>query len=181
MKKKSLVLLFLLLTACAPWSKLSGRYEIPSQHFAVVIPEGWMALDTDEYLMLTKDGPFLQYMLIQERGTDQAFGHTQKKLQPSMLPLEAAGVIVDEIASDRAVINFQILENGPALIDGRQGFKIVFTHQAKDGLTLKTVYYGLIAADSFFSLRFSAPQRYYFDKDIAVFEAVMRTFRLGEA
>ena len=95
-----------------------------------------------------------------------------------MLPQEAAGVIIDEIASDRRIYNFNVIENTPAIIDGREGFKILFTYKDKKGSTFKTLYYGFIREESFYNLRYNAAMRYYFEKDIAAFEQILSSFKV---
>ena len=96
-----------------------------------------------------------------------------------MLPQEAAGVIIDEIASDRLIYNFNVIENVPAIIDGREGFKILFTYKDQKGSAFKTLYYGFISGDSFYNLRYNAAARYYFEKDIAVFEQLLSSFKVA--
>jgi hypothetical protein len=173
-------LLLLLITACASWSPVGGLYKSPSHRFTVVLPENWMKLRAEHDVLLSKDGPFLQYVLIQERPIDKPFGHTRKILRRGMLAHEAAQLIVDEISSDRAVYDFQVIENGPAPIHGRNGFELLFTHKNRDGLSFKTRYCGVIAGDWFYAVRYSAAERYYFDKDVPTFERILGSFEMGE-
>ena len=95
-----------------------------------------------------------------------------------MLPLESARIITDELASDRYIMNFQVIENAPAVIDGHAGFKLVFTYENKKGAQFKTLYYGFINGDSFFNLRYNAATRHYFEKDIADFKHILNSFKL---
>ena len=96
-----------------------------------------------------------------------------------MLPQEAAGIIIDELASDRFLMNFQLIENAPATVDGHSGFKILFTYKDKKGSEFKTLYYGFISGDSFYNLRYCAAMRHYFEKDIATFEQIISSFQLN--
>jgi hypothetical protein len=95
-----------------------------------------------------------------------------------MLPLESAGIIIDEIASDRNIMNFKVLENTPAIMDGHAGFKILFTYKDKKGSMFKTLYYGFISDNTFFNLRYCAAMRHYYDKDIADFKQILNSFKL---
>ena len=95
-----------------------------------------------------------------------------------MLPQEAAQVIVDEISCDQSVLDFQVKENTPARVNEYEGFRLRFTHKNRDGLTFKTVYYGFLIGDRFYSVRYNAAKRYYFDKDRATFEEVLQSLRL---
>ena len=95
-----------------------------------------------------------------------------------MLPQEAAGIIIDELASDRYLMNFRLIENAPATVDGQAGFKLLFTYKDKKGSQFKTLYYGFISGDFFYNLRYCAAMRHYFEKDIATFEQIISSFKL---
>jgi hypothetical protein len=178
--KKFLLIFLLFIPACAPWVKTGGSYESLPHNFYVNIPQGWMMLDTDRYLLISGDGPFLQYVLIQDRPLDRPFRNTKKKFNRRMLPQEAADVIIDEITSDQSVLNFEIIENVPTRIHGHDGFRVVFTYKNRDGLKLKTIYDGFLAGESFYNIRYTAVNRYYFEKDIEAFREVLESFRLIE-
>ncbi len=181
LSSKILLILLLFMTACAPWMRGGGSFESSSYNFSFDIPQGWMRLNVDRYLLISRDGPFLQYILIQERHIDRPFKHTKKRLDRGMLPQEAAEVILDEIICDQLVLNFQVIENTPARINRYDGFRLIFTYKNKDGLKLKTIYYGFIAGDRFYNIRYNAAKRYYFEKDIETFEKVLNSFKLIEA
>jgi hypothetical protein len=117
-------------------------------------------------------------VFIQQRPIDRPYRNTKKKLNKGMLPQEAAGVIIDEIASDRRIYNFTVIENVPAIIDGHAGFKILFTHKNKKGFKYKTLYYGFISGNSFFNLRYSAGMQDYYDKGIADFIRIFGSFQV---
>ena len=96
-----------------------------------------------------------------------------------MLPQEAAGIIVDELASDRHLMNFRLLENAPVTVDSHPGFKILFTYKDKKGSHFKTLYYGFISKGSFYTLRYCAAIPHHYDKDIADFDHIISSFRLA--
>jgi len=171
--KRILLAIFVLLLGCAGGMQNGG----PAHHFTVDIPEGWRQLDTNKFFLVTKDGAYLQYALIQERPLDKAFKHTKKKLRWGMLPQEAAGVIIDEIASDKNILNFQLIENTPTSIKGHEGFKILFSYKDRDGSAFKTLYFGFIKDGLFYNLRYTAAKRYYFNKDLKTFEKFVDSFR----
>jgi hypothetical protein len=178
MKKLIILILLLFFPACAPWIKAGGSYESPAHTFSVDIPDGWMRLDTDSYLLVSKEGPFLQYVLVQDRYLDKPFRHTKKKMKKGMLPQEAAEVVLDEITSDQSVLDFEVLENVPAKKNGQDGFRVLFTYTNRDGLKLKTVYYGFLSAERFYSIRYTAAKRYYFLKEIPIFDQLLNSFKL---
>ena len=181
--KKILILLVsvLLITSCASVAERRSLKDLSDNDFSVEIPNGWWKPKHLDKYLITKDGVFLQYVLIQQRPIDRPYRNTKKKLNKGMLPQEAADVIIDEIASDRRIYHFNVIENAPAIIDGREGFKILFTYKDKKGSTFKTLYYGFISGDSFFNLRYNAAMRHYFEKDIADFEKILSSFRIVKA
>jgi hypothetical protein len=179
MKKiPALLASLLLITGCASVAQERSLKKLPDNDFSVEIPEGWWKPKHIDKYLITKDGVFLQYVLIQQRPIDRPYRNTKKKLNKEMLPQEAAGVIIDEIASDRRIFNFNVIENVPAIIDGREGFKILFTFEDKKGSSFKTLYYGFISGDWFYNLRYNAAMRYYFEKDITAFEQILSSFKV---
>jgi hypothetical protein len=175
---KRLLFIALLLVGCAPWMEAGGLYTVESQNFSVELPQGWMRLNTSEYLLITRDGILLQNIFIKRIHIDKPLKHTKKKLNKEMLPQEVAEVIIDNIASDPTVLNFKLIENVPARISGITGFKLVYTYKNRDGLRLKSIYYGFITGEWFYSISYTAALRYYFDKDFETFKKVFESFRL---
>jgi len=181
MKKLLLLLISLcLIFGCAAAADKRSLKDLPKSDFSVDIPAGWWKPQYVNKYLITKDGPFLQYVLIQQRPIDRPFKNTKKKLRKHMLPLESARIIIDEIASDRNITNFKAVENTPAIIDGHAGFKILFTYKDKKGSMFKTLYYGFISNNTFFNLRYNAAIRQYYDKDIADFKQILSSFKLVE-
>lgn len=179
--KRFLLLSVIVITACGPWLHVGGRYESPSRTFRIDIPQGWRRLDTDKYLLITRDGPFSHYILIQENNIGKSYQHTKKRIRNGMLPHEMAEVIIDEISSDPLVTNFSVVENVPTKIENYDGFKIVFNYRTKEGLNHKTIYQGFVVADRFYSIRYNASAKNYFEQDIVVFEQLLDSFNLSAA
>lgn len=164
-----------LLGACAVWKPVEGPLQM--ENYSVEVPDGWMRFDTDAYVMISRDGPFLQYVLLQERPLRQPFRHTRKTFSPEMLAPDAARIVIDDLQADPALSDFEILSNEPAVIDEQEGFKLVFRYHNRNGLPLQTVYYGFIRAPFYYSLRYTSVERHYFQKDLAVFEGIRSSFK----
>jgi hypothetical protein len=176
--KKILCLVFLFMTSCASFGQPGNPSQPPSYNFTLEFPEEWRKLNAGEYLMITKDGAFSQYILVQQRHVNRPFSHTKKKIDKGMLPQETAEVILDEITSDRAILNFQIHENFPAAVNGYDGFRLVFTYKTRGGSKFKTLYYGFLQGDWFYSLRYNAADGRYSDKDVETFRRVLESFKI---
>ena len=174
-----LLLSIFLISSCVSMAQERSLKDLQGYDFSVEIPKGWWKPEHINKYLITKDGAFQQYVLIQQRPIDRPFRHTKKTLKKGMLPQESAGIIIDEIASDRNITNFKILENAPAVIDGHEGFRILFTYKDKKGSRFKTLYYGFVSGDSFYNLRYNAATGHYFEKDIADFKKILTSFKLA--
>jgi hypothetical protein len=181
MKKYFWIILMIFVVGCIACAHTGGLSKPASYSFTLDIPEGWRKIDNNRYLFITKESPFLQYIMVQNRPIGRSFRNTQKKIQKDMLPEEAAQIIVDELISDRNLVNLRVLNNTPATIKGNEGFKILYTYSDSAGRTFKTIYYGFIKEDTFFNLRFSAADRIYFQRDAGAFRSILRSFQIIKA
>jgi hypothetical protein len=173
-----LLVLLLLLTGCATWTRVGGDYSSSSENYSVELPDGWMRAPSGDRLVITRDGILLQNIIVETKMVDAELTGTKKKLKKGMLPQEVAEVILDGVSSNQANLSFELLENQPTTISGLAGFKAVFGYKTKSGLRIKAVYYGLLAGDTYYGLYYAASRRYYFDKDIETFEKVVQSFKL---
>jgi hypothetical protein len=178
MKKFFRIIMFLFVAGCVACTHTGGISKPASYSFTIDIPEGWRKIDNNRYLFVTKESPFLQYIMVQNRPIGKSFRHTKKKMKKEMFPEEAAQIIIDELISDQNLVNLRILDNTPATIRGYEGFKILYTYRDSEGRTYKTLYYGILKEDTFFNLRFTAADRIYFQRDIGDFRNLLNTFQI---
>jgi hypothetical protein len=171
----SLLICVVSFLACAHGGALT---KPASYGYKVDIPDGWRKIDNNRYLLLTKDNPFQQYILVQNRPIGKSFRHTKKKMHNAMLPEEAAQIVIDELISDQNLLNLKLLNNTPRNISGYDGFNILYTYQDAEGHTFKTLYYGFIKEDTFFNLRFTASDRFHFQRDIEAFRIMLKSFEI---
>lgn len=180
MKKLSIVLMLLVTAGCGPWVRTEGPFTSNTQNFSVDLPQGWMRSNTDQNLLITRDGILLQRIVSirQSLSAAKQFSHTRKRVTSGMLPQELAEVVIDDFQSDPDNLEFTVEENAPATVAGNPGFKARVAFRTKDGLPYRCLYYGFISGNWFYGICYIAPQRYYFDKDLATFENVVKSFRL---
>jgi hypothetical protein len=152
---------------------------LQNTRWSVAAPDEWMRLSTSAYDMLSKDGPYLQYILIQGRPLGKPFQYTQRKLEAAMLPHEAAQVIANDLSADPHLKSFKLLSSEPAWTGGYLGFKLAYTYLDQQNVRIQSIYYGVILSDLFFNIRYTAARRFYFAKDLETFEQVRQSVRLA--
>jgi len=156
----------------------AGGGSRSGKEIAVDIPEGWKRLNVARFLILTRDDPYSQYILAQERPLERPFRNTRKAFRPGILPLEAATIVIDELKFDQKLTDVDIVTVAPAAIGSNEGFKIIFTYKGEDRLSYKTLYYGFFRGEFFYSLRYTARADLYTSEDVRDFRAVIDSFRL---
>ena len=52
-----------------PWQPTAGLYSSPAENFAVELPQGWMRLNSNEDLLITRDGT-VEYERRGKRGAE---------------------------------------------------------------------------------------------------------------
>jgi len=179
--RKLLILCLLGAVSCAATNRAGGLYEDSSRSFSIMIPQGWERVNIEKYLLITRDGPFSHYILVQDFNVDKKFNHTYKRFHRDMLPQETSEVIIDEISSDRAISSFQLCENVPITINTYDGFRLVFTYNTADGTGHKTLYYGFLIDDIFYSIRYNTCNGYNDQRDVASFQEVLNSFKVLHA
>jgi hypothetical protein len=164
----------------APWVPAEPVFRNDAHRYTVELPEGWVRFtqSRDQDVLLTRDGPRLQHVFIERVPVDHPLSHTKKRLARGMIPQEAAEVILDNIGSNESLTGFEVRENRPARVGGQPGFRAAVTYKTKDGLRMKSVVYGTLVGDALFVVKYAAPQRHYFDRDLALFEKVVQSFKL---
>jgi hypothetical protein len=174
----ALVLALLVHGCAAIWDPAPN--VLAAQSWSLNPPQGWMRLTTPTYEMLSLDGPYLQYIFIQEQPLQQGLRNSRQKIGPAMLPHEAAAVIIDTLQSDRRIRNFRLLENSPAMLGGKMGFRLIYTYVDDQSVQIKCDYYGVILPKTFFNIRYTAAQRHYFDKDADRFQQTLASLRFRQ-
>ncbi len=169
------LLIGLILSGCTSlpprWKDVGGHYTETTQNFEIDLPQGWKQPGTaHEGVFITRDGMLLQSIGIYRVPVDKDLAHTKKKFTKGMLPQEAAEVNKDDLISNPDLSNLRFIEESPATIGGFPGFKLVYEFQPRGGPDTKIIKYGLVQGDWYYNLFYTAPARYYFDKDAATFE-----------
>jgi hypothetical protein len=147
--------------------------------FTLDVPSDWRALDESRSgIVYSRQGKSLQMIVAQVQPLEKELDFTKKKFTKGMLPHEAAEVVADTLRSNPQLARQEIMENAPATIAGRKGFKVAYRFHTPEGLSKQGVQYGFMTDDQLYLLSYEAPTRYYYATDLPTFERVKDSFRL---
>lgn len=176
-----LAVVVLNLTACVTWSRIeTPRMSGPDGCYHVTVPPCWIhAAFIDDGICISKDGPLMNWIEVKHFRKDQGFPLTEVKLTHDQLITEVAEYFVAELKARHAGNTMNHLGTEPAEIDGRSGFKVNLEFINLKGLAFEVLAYGLADDVHFYYLLYKAPRLYYFDKDLAAFEQLVASFKIG--
>jgi hypothetical protein len=178
----------LLLAGCATakppaWVPAEGTWVAANAGFEVDGPPGWMRRNAShEVFTVTRDGTTLQRIVAGATavGKPVGFGSSKRPWTAGMSPAELGELVADDLGSAKGLTDVQLLENAPAQLAGRPGFRVVATF-ADEGLRHRGVIYGAAEGARLFWIFYVAPERHYFDLDLPTFERAVGTFRIRSA
>ncbi|MEJ2474557.1 MAG: hypothetical protein P8Y74_11805 [Desulfobacterales bacterium] len=177
MKKLSTISLLIGVAAVLACAYPGDTTPSSPSHFEVAIPAGWQKHTTKKFFLIYKVDPLRQYILAQERPLDKPFKFSKKRLTAGMQSQEVATVVIDELKSDKQLLNLVVIESASATIKGNDGCRILFTYGLGDGSHYKTLYYGFIRDASYVSLRLNVAADKDFDRDLQAFNEVVDSIR----
>jgi len=178
----TIVLVLVLLSGCAPtWVKVdnTGR-NYRNEHYSITLPAGWMRLESDDGLILSKDGILLQIISIQFRPHKDTFEKIKKDSSATMLPSELAQLSIAELKASQEdnLPSLEILHNAPVGLGGRTGFDVHLRYKTKAGLRMDMEMRGVVDNSGFYLLKYSAPTLHYFERDRQTYEALTESLQL---
>jgi hypothetical protein len=171
------VLLLLLLAGCSTMERLeSGRYTIKDE-LTVTADARWNRLEggRDGAEVWTADGTPLDvlafYVGVAEGETlGAAPSDYAPRFRTTMSPhdiVELYEALVTQEGSE-----FRLERLGPAAFGGRPGFVFEHTTVMRDGPALGGIAYGTVAGGRLYLLSYTAPTRYFFEKNLDQVRAI---------
>jgi hypothetical protein len=169
------------LAGCAvTWVRIdSGNTDYRGAHYEVSLPAGWVRFEKDDTVLLSRDGPDLQRILIEYRPHDKGFESLKRTSSPDMLPSELADLMIGEIraGAEQKLPSLEVLSNAPVEIGGQAGFALHLRFKTDQGLGMELLICGFIDKRGLYLLTYRAPTLHYFERDRAVFESIATSFR----
>jgi hypothetical protein len=172
----------LALAGCAAtWVRVDDadrRYA--GEHYTVTLPAGWMRSQTEDSLMLSRDGLDLQRIVIEYRPHDKAFEKLGKSSSAGMLPSELAELTIAELkaSQDEGLPSLEILDNRPTQIAGHTGYALHLRFKTDAGLRIEVLLRGFVDEQGLYQLLYRAPTLHYFGRDREVYESVAGSMKL---
>jgi len=177
----ALGLLLASLAACSPtWTRVdsAGRLETKTKDYSVELPLGWVKNSANSSdLFITRDGPALNYIVVNRQPHDVKLPHTQRETRADMLPHELAELALAEWKSTDATANLEVLANTPATLGGQPAVRLHIRYQNERGLPIERVMVGMVDAKGRLSLVYEAPAIVYFQRSLPAFEAMVTSVR----
>ncbi len=179
--KLLMMLLVGMLAGCAAnWVRIdSADTQYRGAHYHVSLPAGWVRFEKDDTVLLSRDGPDLQRILIEYRAHDKGFENLKRTSSPGMLPSELADLTIAEIraTAEQKLPSLEVLSNAPVEIGGQTGFALHLRFKTEEGLRMELLIRGFVDERGFYLLTYRAPTLHYFERDRPVFESVATSFR----
>ena len=72
-----------------------------------------------------------------------------------------------------------MLENEPATVSGKEGFRVRVAYRNPRGLEIHEEVYGVVAQSRLYLLVYRAPRLYYFPKNYPDFQRTVESFKTG--
>jgi hypothetical protein len=173
----ALLVVAVLAFACATWVQVGGPVRENSVGVSAELPHGWMRLRAHPGILITRDGLGLEYIEIGRSGIEEELPNTNRRIEAGMLPMEVAELSIDSARLSQETTNFELAENAPAQIDGRDGYRIGYSHRTGSGLRVRTLRYGCIVGDFHYWIEYRAAAQHYFEAHLEDFERVSRSVR----
>jgi len=173
-----------------------------SRRLSLSLPGGWNQVLRENDLFASRDGAFLQHILVERIHVDQTGGldgpfslaavstkqwpvrtvpYMKKRLAPGMSPSEVAEVVLESRRNNPGISNLVVGEVVPQNVAGHPGFMIEYDFRvtvAALKTPYRTVYYGFLQDKWLYGISYTAARRYYFERDVGSFEAVIQSARL---
>jgi hypothetical protein len=178
-----LTLLTLLLAACAgQWTYVRDQESrhISSGRYDLTLPAHWVMLQRGDSLIVSRDGPDLQKIVLTTRPLDEAFPKIKQHASRDALPSDLSAHFIAELRAEdeQGLPSLKVEEEGPATLAGHPGFRVRASYSTGDGVRYHLLAYGAADDKGYVQLFYTAPAIHYFERNLADFEALRASLRL---
>jgi hypothetical protein len=168
------------LAACTPWTRIdqASRLESRRDDFTLELPLGWVrhSASSNDFFV-TRDGPALNYIVVNRQPHDKKLPHTKRETRADMLPHEIAELAIAEWKSTESTANLEVIANVPVLLGGKPAVRVHVRYKNERGLPIDRVMVALFDARGRLSIEYEAPAIVYFQRGLTDFEAMVASLR----
>ncbi len=179
----SILLVVAILTGCVAWQKLPHRevtLSDKSNSYEVTHSDGWIRLGDNkaDSVFLTKDGPMLQFIEVQQLDAEKPFENIDQKVSESTLITEVADYLLADMKAKESGLTINKLEMVPYDQQGHEGFRMKLSIIDKKGLETHLLVYGFAEQGKVYKLSYAAPKLFYFERNLPEFENLVASFKV---
>ena len=179
---RSLAIGFLIasLAACTPWVRVDAgsRVESKRNDYTLELPLGWVKHNADANdFFVTRDGPALNYIVVNRQPHDRKLPHTKRETRADMLPHELAELAIAEWKNTEATANLQVLSNNYVLLGSKPAVRVHIRYKNERGLPIERIMVALVDDKGRLSLQYEAPAIVYFQRGLPAFETMLASVR----
>jgi hypothetical protein len=178
-----------------------------SRRVSFTIPAGWHWYRRGDDFIATRDGVFLQQILVERLHlgqADQKVGGARsvgawssvawpvrtaksltKRFVAGMPPADAAEVLLASRGNDPGVTGLAVRKVVTRTVAGQQAFRADFEFRVKSAVVDPSPLYrsactGFVLGDWFYGFSYTAAARYHFERDAGTFETFLDSVRLAD-
>lgn len=156
-----------------------GKTKWKSSKFSSTLPVGWVRFSSfGNWLSLTRDGQFLQYISLSHTKTNKELKNTKVKLTEDLLIQEVADIIKNELSLTPDISGFESVSLKPATLDGLEAFRLEYTYKNKELVDYHGIVYGFILNKKYYEIQYSAMEQHYYKAGLQAFEDFVKDFRV---
>jgi hypothetical protein len=177
---------------------------VPSRALSFTVPAGWHWYIRGDDFVATRDGVFLQQILVERlhiEQSDQRRGGTgawsssawpvrtakslTRRFVAGMPSGDAAEILLASRANDPSITGLTVRKVVTRTIAGQKAFKAQFDFRLKKALVdpsplYRSAYCGFMLGDWFYGVSYTATARYYFERDAATFATFLESIRIAD-
>jgi len=150
-----------------------------------MVPAGWRKAPGyfRSELAISRHSALIDLVTIDRLKLDKAFKSQGKAANPATDPLETGQLAVKEMKADPTYRSLELDRIEAAMVGGQPGFcadsHFVRTYADSTGVRIRQRLYGVVTNAGLYLLKLESLSTVYFDENLAGFDAMVATLRLG--
>ncbi len=176
-----LTFFILLIAGCdSPiWVEGGTRVSNRGEDYSVHAPAGWMHFNRGSGITLTRDGLNMQTIRILDLSIEEASKEAGDELSEETLLVDLVDLVRESLTANSGLDQLEFDELALRKVGSFDAAHLAYRYRSSSGLRIGVSYYAFIHGDRYYRATFSAPERYYYERDLPAFEQVLASLELG--